>query len=136
MRSDRTLLKWYRKINRRFFDGECSDRVCVRWASEDEEKEVKWEERYFGWADWVGEGQKSYDGCHDWEIILSRANLTKVNHVHASMSSKLATLAHEMIHVATKNRDDHGPAFERWRVHISERGIFKKHALVKDLTIF
>ena len=136
MRSDVTLLKWYRKINRRFFDGQLPDNVCVRWANDEEESELKWEERYFGWMGWVGKDQKNYDGYHDWEILLSRANLTKVNHVHAAMSSKLATLAHEMIHVATKNRDDHGPAFEKWRQQIADKGIFRKHALAKDLVIF
>lgn len=123
MRSDRTLLKWYRKINRRFFDGTCPDNVCVRWATDIEENDRRWEDKYFGGAG------RSDDGYHEWDLCLSR----KLN---KKLSQKLSSIAHEMIHIATEQRDDHGPAFEKWRVHISERGIFKKHALVKDLTIF
>ena len=132
MRSDRTLLKWFRKINKRFFDGQLPDNVCVRWANEEEEAELKWEEKYFGWMGWVGDGEKKYDGYHDWEIVLSKVH----NPPRKRMTGKLATLAHEMCHVATKNRDDHGPAFEKWRQYISDRGIFKKHALMRNYTIF
>jgi len=125
VKSDRTLLKWYKKINKRFFDGACADDCCVRWASETEEKEIKWEEKYFGWAGHADNPTRH----HQWEIILSRS-------LNPKPSLKLSSLAHEMIHIATKQRDDHGPAFEKWRVYISERGIFKKHALLKDTTIF
>jgi len=122
--SDRTLRKWYRIINRRFFDGACTNSCCVRWANEEEEaEEPEWEEKYFGQAD------VAKDGCHEFVIVLSRVR-------NVAISQRLSTLAHEMIHVATKLRDDHGPVFEQWRQLISDRGIFKKHALRRNLTIF
>lgn len=134
MRSDRTLLKWYREINRRFFTGNCpeSKRVCVRYARPGEEKR-EIEDSYFGWADspatptWATH-QKNCPRCrHDFEIVLDeKADWIKV----------LSTLAHEMIHLATNMKDDHGPAFEEWRQYISDRGIFKKHALYKGHTLF
>lgn len=127
MQSDRTLRKWYRYMNRRFFDNELPDNVCVRWADETEEKEVQWEQKYFGWADKCR--GKYADGYHTHYIVLSR-----VKNVSASL--RLSTLAHEMIHIATDIRDDHGPAFERWRELIAERGIFKKHAVHKNTTLF
>ena len=121
MRSDPTLKKWYKKINKRFFDNKLTDNVCVRWANEKEAE--YYEEKYFGWMN-VAE-----DGYHEWVIILSRSKA-------GTPSIKLLTLAHEMCHVATKMKDDHGPAFEQWREYIADRGIFKKGALVKGLTIF
>lgn len=124
MRSDPTLRKWYRKINLRFFSNQLPDEVCVRWADEHEEAEdANWEHRYFGAAD------LAHDGRHSYVIIMSRKKNT-------SRSLKLATLAHEMCHIATELKDDHGPAFERWRQYIGDRGIFKKHAVYKGLTLF
>lgn len=121
MRSDPTLRKWYRIINRKFFANELPDRVLVRWA--DHEFERKWESAYFGWAGRV----KSIR--HDYEIVLSRQHNTKA-------SARLSTLAHEMCHIATGLKDSHGDAFEKQRQCIAERGIFRKHALHKNLTIF
>ena len=126
MQSDKTLRRWYRSINRRFFDGELPDNVCVRWAL-DTAEELRDEERYFGWADKC-EG-KNADSVHSHFIVMSRTK-------NEAVSQRLSTLAHEMIHIATNCRDDHGPAFEKWRQLISDRGIFKKHALRKGLTIF
>ncbi len=132
MRSDRTLRKWYRTLNKRFFDGACPDRVCLRYANPGGEKR-EIEEQYFGWADkpgttsWPHTG-KSCPGCrHEFEIVLDEK---------APWISILSTLAHEMIHLATLMKDDHGPAFEQWRQHISDRGIFKKHAIYKGHTLF
>ncbi len=124
MKSNPTLLHWYRKINRRFFDGACPDRVCIRWANEDEEKEMKWEEVYFGWAQKV-EGSR----YHDFEIVMSRP-------LNDKWMVKISTLVHEMVHLATNLKDDHGPAFEYWRQYVSDKGIFKKHALRKGRTLF
>jgi hypothetical protein len=124
MRSDKTLKRWYRIINKRFFSNQLTNNVCVRWANEEDiDEDSRCEEKYFGWA---GE---SRDGFHKYEIILSRK---KVN----SKSAKLLTLAHEMVHIATEFRDDHGAVFEQWRQVIADKGIFKKGALVKGLTIF
>jgi len=39
MKSNPTLLRWYKSINKRFFDGGCPERVCVRWADVNEEGE-------------------------------------------------------------------------------------------------
>ncbi len=124
MRSDKVLKSWYRKINHKFFDNQLTDNVCVRWANEDDDGDtLRWEEKFFGWCDKAG------DGYHEYVIVLSK----KMN---KPISSRLLTLSHEMCHVASELKDQHGPAFEYWRQYIADRGIFKKHALVKNLTIF
>lgn len=123
MKSDRTLLRWYRKLNK-FFDGACPERVCIRWADPDEERGERWEEKYFGEAERLTD-----DPHHDYQIVMSRLK-------NDSWIIKISTLVHEMIHLATDLKDDHGPAFEQWRQHVSDRGIFKKHALRKGMTLF
>jgi len=123
MRSDPTLRNWYRIINRRFFDSQLPNDVCVRWAEDSEEDDERWEEKYFGSAD------KARDGRHSYVIVMSR----KLN---IPASTRLITLCHEMCHIATELKDNHGPAFEYWRQYIADRGIFKKNALRKGLTIF
>ena len=65
MKSNPTLLRWYKSINKRFFDGGCPERVCVRWADVNEEGEKQWEENYFGWA---GKVDTPY---HDYEIYAT-----------------------------------------------------------------
>jgi hypothetical protein len=133
MKSDPTLRKWYKKINRRFFDNNCpTSGVCVRYARQGEEKR-EIEESYFGWADQKGSKtwtthEKNCSNCrHNFEIVLDEK---------APWVSILSTLAHEMIHLATNMKDDHGPAFEEWRQYIADRGIFKKHAIYKGHTLF
>jgi hypothetical protein len=128
VKSDRTLLKWYRRINKRFFDGACPEKVCVRWVVDDEEeRDRKWEETWFGEAERITEDH--HDPYHDYQIVLSRVK-------NDSWIVKISTLVHEMIHLATDLKDDHGPAFEHWRQYVSDRGIFKKHALRKGNTLF
>lgn len=122
MKSDRTLLKWYKKINKKFFDNYLPNNVLVRWANSEEESN-EWEDKYFGEASYLD------NNYHLWQIVLSRYRNDKA-------CTKLSTLAHEMIHIATNGADDHGPAFEKWRQYISDRGFFKKHALIKNLTTF
>lgn len=124
MKSDRTLMAWYRRINKRFFDGACPEKVCVRWADPEMETQYEWEDKYFGEASKVDD-----DPYHDYQIVLSRPNNKK-------WIVRISTLVHEMIHLATDLKDDHGPAFEQWRQHVADRGIFKKHALRKDFTLF
>lgn len=124
MKSDRTLLKWYRLINRKFFHGACPDRVCVRWAVPGETESRRWEKKYLGEAS-ISED----DERHDWQIVMSRP-------LNKAWVIRMSTLVHEMIHLATRLRDDHGPAFERWRVRVGDRGIFKKNALRKGYTLF
>lgn len=124
VKSDPTLKKWYRTINKKFFDNQLTNNVCIRWANEDDnDEEERCEEKYFGWAD------HSDDGRHEYVIVLSTI---KIN----SLSAKLLCIAHEMCHIATDCKDDHGPAFDKWVQQISGKGIFRKHALVKNLTIF
>jgi hypothetical protein len=124
MRSDPVLKKWYRIINRKFFYNELPNNVCVRWFNEDDEdEEERCEEKYFGWAD------RGKDGRHAYVICLSRFRCD-------SMTQKLGTLAHEMVHIATDVKDNHGPAFESWRQTLGDRGLFRKGALVKNLTLF
>jgi hypothetical protein len=122
LRSDKTLKKYYRLINKKFFENQLPDNVCVRWADEDEDGEG-FEERYFGIAD------RANDGYHEYVIVMSRS-------LNRPAVTRLSTLAHEMCHIATELRDNHGPAFERWRQTIADRGIFKKGALRKGLTLF
>lgn len=124
MKSDRTLLRWYKRINKRFFHGACPDDVCVRWADPEFETQYKWEDRYFGEASCVND-----DPYHKWQIVMSRP-------LNKKWIVRISTLVHEMCHLATELRDDHGPAFEHWRQYIADRGIFKKHALRKDMTLF
>ena len=124
MKSDRTLLGWYTYINERFFDGVCPDRVCVRWADPEETESRTWEKKYFGEA-----SEAMDDEYHDFQIVMSKP-------LNKQWIVRISTLVHEMIHLATGLKDDHGPAFERWRVKLGNRGIFKKHALRKGYTLF
>lgn len=133
MRSDRTLRKWFRFINKKFFGGVLTEDVCVRWADECEEKESRWEEKYFGWM--TCQEKEGHDPSRKWTIILSQVRTGHRGRC-SPHSVILSTLAHEMIHIATNGRDEHGEAFERWRQQISDRGFFKKGALIKDLTTF
>src|SRR6266436_4479464 len=124
MRSDPTLKKWYKKINKRFFDNQLTNNVCVRWANEDDtDEDERCEEKYAGWANF------SEEGPHKYIIVISR-DLKK------SKCTRLHTLIHEMCHLATDLKDEHGPAFSAWHEHLTARGIFKKGALLKGLTIF
>ncbi len=122
MRSDRTLKKWYRFINKKFFENQLSQNVCVRWADEDEDGQ-EFEETYFGVA------CLARDGYHDYEIILSYE-------LNRKFTVAMSTLAHEMIHIATELRDNHGPVFAKWHQILTDRGFFKKGALRKGLTLF
>jgi hypothetical protein len=120
MRSDPALKKWYNAINAKFFLGQLPDDVCVRWALR---KEAKSFPRWYGYCERLRDDDFSY------VIVLFRKH-------NKPLSGRLATLAHEMIHVATHTRDDHGPVFERWRARLARRGLFKKGALLKDVTLF
>lgn len=123
MKSDPTLKKWYRRINKKFFENQLPNNVCVRWAEGFEEDDANWEDKYFGSADKVD------NDAHSYEIVLSRVK-------NEAASIRMLTLAHEMCHIATDCKDDHGPVFEEWRQYISDRGFFKKGAVRKGLTIF
>jgi hypothetical protein len=122
MRSDRTLLRWYKTINRRFFRGACPDRVCCRWADPDE-MDSRWEKKYFG------EASEAMDEYHDYQIVMNKP-------FNKQWIVRISTLVHEMCHLATGLRDDHGPAFSKWHERLTKRGIFRKHALRKGYTLF
>lgn len=122
MRSDTTLKKYYKLINKKFFENQLPNNVCIRWANEEEDEEG-FEEKYFGVADYAA------DGYHKYVIIMSRG-------LNRPVSTRMSTLAHEMIHIATELRDNHGPAFDKWHKTLTERGLFKKGALRKGLTLF
>lgn len=122
MKSDRTLRRHFDIINKKFFDGQLPESTCVRWLDPDED-EIKLEDKLFGYAD------RANDGRHRYQIVLSR----KLN---GPASTRMTTLVHECIHVYLELKDDHGPAFERVRQMLSDRGIYKKGALIRGLTIF
>ena len=125
MRSDKTLKKRYNNINRRFFHNVLPSNICVRWVCEedlDENEEL--EEDYSGLA-WKEDRASRHYGT----IVIS-------NNLRNDWRLAMAILVHEMCHVATDFRDEHGPAFELWRQTIGDRGIFRKGAIYKGLTIF
>lgn len=117
MRSDRTLKSYYREINTVYFLNELPDNVCVRWA-EDEDEEPDFASTDFG-----------HDGRNAFEIILNREK-------NEAASVRLQSLVHEMVHVATGLKDSHGPAFDRWHKILTERGLFKRGALLRNITLF
>ena len=122
MRSDRTLKRHFNRINKRFFDGQLPDSTCVRWLDLDED-DPRLEDKLFGYAD------KAHDGKHQYQIVLSKK-------MCGPASVRMTTLIHECIHIYLELKDSHGPAFERVRLMLSDRGIFKKGAVIRGLTIF
>lgn len=116
--SDGSLKKWYRNINRRFFNNELPDNVIVRWARSGEEKDVA-----------SCAPVDNPDNKNKYLILLNRAK-------NPTASIKLASLAHEMIHVATQNRDDHGETFDMWHEKLTQRGLFRKGAVLSNVTLF
>lgn len=124
MRSDPVLKKWYNTLNKKFFDNYLPTDTCVRWSNEDDvDDDERCEEKYNGWAFLSDKPKTQF-------VIVISSTLRK------SMCTRLHTLAHEMCHVATGCKDNHGPSFEHWRQTIADRGIFKKGAVVKNYTLF
>ena len=93
MKSDKTLKKYYNRINKRFFQGELPSDTCVRWLDPDED-DMRLEDKLFGFAD------VAQDGYHQYQIVLSRK-------MCGPASSRMTTLAHECIHVYLGMKDDH-----------------------------
>lgn len=123
MRSDAPLKRWFNLINKKFFYGELPSNTCVRYVDDDDkDEEENCEANFYGWAD-------RGDERHKYVIVLSRLK-------NPGLTAKLATLVHEMCHLSTDLKDSHGPAFEAKRQMISDRGVFKKGAVMKNLTIF
>lgn len=124
MQSNRALKFWFRAFNKRFFDGELPDNVCVRWMDEtDLEEDEKCEENYNGFCF----AEKHGRHC---AVIVLNTELKK------DKGRLLSVLAHEMLHVKLKFRDSHGPAFERERLKLSDKGFFCKSAVLEGLTLF
>lgn len=98
----------------------------MRYSNEEEQE--KFEDKYFAWTSNIKNTDQD-DHYHEYVIIISKNK-------NPGWTAIVASLVHEAIHVATKMRDDHGPAFEAQRQKISDRGIFKKGAILKGLTIF
>lgn len=117
MRSDRTLKAWYRDINTRYFDSELPDNVCVCWADDGEADGM------FGFADNCDDGRHKY-------VIMMNPELCR------RVTIKLGTLIHEMVHIKLELRDDHGPAFAREIRILFDKGIFKKGAVYRGVTLF
>ena len=123
MRSDKNLKRWYNTVNKKFFFGALPSNVCVRYANEDDrDEDFRCDEKFYGWAD-------TADGRHKYVIVISKIK-------NPGPVAKLATLAHEMIHCATNLRDDHGAAFSDWHEKLTERGLFRKNAILHGLTLF
>jgi hypothetical protein len=122
MRSDPTLRRWFKRINRDYFDNQVADNTCVRYATDDEVDKSE-NENCYGWCEFAEDGRNRF------VIVISKKH-------NGLLTGRLSTLAHEMIHAVLEIKDSHGPAFERWRERIAQRGIFRKSALVKGLTIF
>lgn len=124
MQSNRALKRYYREINRRFFSNELPDNVCVRWMDENDlEEDSRCEEKYNGFC------HKTKDRPHCGVIVLNQELKKDKGHL-------LSVLAHECIHVLLQYRDDHGAAFERERLKLSDKGFFRKGAVLKNLTLF
>jgi hypothetical protein len=116
-KSTRSLRAWYERINAKFFFGELPANVIVRWTvPEDSESDI---------AAISAADNKRYS----WVIVL---NAKKIS----TKSQLLSSLLHECIHVATGNRDCHGPVFSEWHQKLIERGAFKKGALLRGITLF
>lgn len=130
MRSDKTLKKYYNLINRKFFNNELPHNVCVRYISELEQEQF--EDTYFAWTSSKKDAPQAFAEDHyrhEYVIVISENK-------NPGWTAIIATLAHEMCHVATGMNDAHGPAFEAKRLMISDKGIFKKNAVLRGVTIF
>jgi hypothetical protein len=109
------LKRWYRKLNRLFFNGELPDNVVVRWDAS--EPDVACTEK------------RDKDDPTAYVIGFNRKkNPTK--------SLLLSAMLHEMVHCATEFKDEHGPAFDKWHKRLVRRGAFKKGAVIPDVTLF
>lgn len=122
MRSDPTLRRWFRLINKKFFLNELPDNVCCRYSDDEDRDEDEQCDRYYGWADLA-------TGRHSYQIVLSKIK-------NPGNVAKVATLAHEMCHIATALKDDHGKVFSDWHEKLTARGLFRKSAVLDGLTLF
>lgn len=115
--STRSLRAWYEKINAKFFFGELPANVIVRWAAFGEEPDI------------ASTNSPTKNPRYSYLIVLNHDKLH-------TKSQILSALMHEMVHVATGNRDCHGTAFDGWHETLTARGAFRKGALIKNVTLF
>jgi hypothetical protein len=114
-KSTPSLKRFYRLMNRKFFDSSLPDNVVVRWDST--EPDVACTEKH------------DKDNPTAYVITFNpKKNPTK--------SILLAAMLHEMVHIAAGWKDNHGPLFSKWHRKLTKRGAFEKHAVLKDVTLF
>ena len=114
--SNAELKKWYRKLNAKFFNGDLPDNVLLQWATPEQEPDI-------------ASCEPRSDGTNCYKLLFNRLkNPTK--------TLLLSAMLHEMVHIATKYKDNHGPAFDAWHKKLTKRGAFKKGAVLKDVTLF
>jgi hypothetical protein len=116
-KSTRSLRAWYERINAKFFFGELPANVIVRWSEPGEE------------TDLASTNSPCKNPRYSYLVVLNHEKL-------ATKSQILSALVHECVHVATGNRDCHGPAFNEWHEKLTARGAFRKGALLKGITLF
>jgi hypothetical protein len=110
MRSDPTLKRYYREFNRKFWGNTLPNNVVVRWGTDDD--------IYEGNLKRSDAGVCLRHGPHEpMEIVLDPVMRREKQYKHTKL-----TLHHEMIHVKTKNRDNHGPVFKKYRDMLIEKG--------------
>lgn len=115
MRIDRTLTENYNYLNRRYFAGELPA-ADVGWGTI---RDLR-----------VGRGKRAAIAQTVWDPakkgerpqILINVLLRRLGWNGVTAFS----LLHEMVHVKTRMRDNHGPAFEREMRKLAEKGAFAK----------
>jgi hypothetical protein len=70
VRSDRTLLRLYRLVNKKFFDNTLPHDTCVRYLKRARTREVRRE--YFGWTSNIKDTDQD-DGRHTYCIVISES---------------------------------------------------------------
>jgi hypothetical protein len=116
MRSDRSLKRWYSLANKKFFYGELPQNVILRKVGPEEENDQA--------------------GTYETELKRYKYEIRFNREKNPTRTILLSALLHEMIHVATGLRDNHGPLFHEWHQKLMERGAFKKGALLKGISLF
>jgi hypothetical protein len=114
MASEPRLAEEYYALNVRYFDGHLPD---VR---------VRWEPRLAGIGPLIAEGFR-LDGLTNGRLILLDPAIEDDKEIFRR------TLAHEMVHVAVRDRDDaHGPVFQRELRRLSDAGAFSGIVATED----
>jgi hypothetical protein len=117
MRSDPTLKRYYRELNKKWFKGELPASTKCVWGPISEHKQN-------------GKGSGAMAFCESptdddpFFLISFDPRLKKLNWWNLVRS----TMIHEMVHVWTKNRDSHGPVFEAKMRELANAGAFKKRS--------